>query len=122
MKHFGLKVVLTVLLAAGMVVAFGWIVAWQNYRKISGDLAQEKPLNREAVNYTLKNLSESWDDYEARITNRYEVEAVFAALALERLPDDGAIDGGTALIEERVEMSHDGGVCRQRTVGPCAVN
>ncbi len=89
MKHFGLKVVLTVLLAAGMVVAFGWIVAWQNYRKISGDLAQEKPLNREAVNYTLKNLSESWDDYEARITNRYEVEAVFASLALQSVLEDG---------------------------------
>lgn len=100
MKHFCRKIILTVLLAAGMVIAFSWIVVWQNYRKLSADAAKEKPLNREAVNDTIRNLSESWDDYKEKITKRYEVEAVFAALALQSVNEDEI-----ALEEEAQENS-----------------
>ena len=44
MKHFRLRVILSVLLAAGFVVAFSWIVVGQNYSKLSGELSKEKPL------------------------------------------------------------------------------
>ena len=74
MKHFRLKIVLTVILAVFFVAAFSWIVTQQNYRKLSADAAKEKPLTREAVRYTLDNLSKSWDDYEKRTADRNEVE------------------------------------------------
>ena len=98
MKHFRLKIVLTVILAAAFVAAFSWIVTWQNYQKLSGEVSQEKQLTRDAVNYTLNNLAESWDDYEAKISNRYQVEPVFSALALRNIDDDG-----NALEDARLE-------------------
>ena len=85
MKHFRLRVLLTVLLAIGFVVAFSWIVAWQNYRQLSGKTSDNEPLPREALDGTLKNLSEVWTEYERRIIKRYEVEAVLASLALENV-------------------------------------
>ena len=91
MKHFRLRVILSVLLAAGFVVAFSWIVVGQNYSKLSGELSKEKPLTREAVSYTLENLSESWAEYETKITDMYRVEAVFAALALQNVIDEGIV-------------------------------
>ena len=48
MKHFLLKIILTVLLAAGFVLAFSYIVTWQNYRILSRDAAEEKQINRDA--------------------------------------------------------------------------
>ena len=88
MKHFCLKIVLTVLLAAGFVLAFSCIVTWQNYRILSRDATEEKQLNREAVNYTLKNLTAAWNDYETKIQDRYEMEAALSALALQSVIDD----------------------------------
>ena len=41
------------MLAAGFVLAFSYIVTWQNYRILSRDAAEEKQINRDAVNYTL---------------------------------------------------------------------
>ena len=73
------------LLAIGFVVAFSWIVAWQNYRQLSGKTSDNEPLPREALDGTLKNLSEVWTEYERRIIKRYEVEAVLASLALENV-------------------------------------
>ena len=71
-----------------MVVVFGWLVALRNYRSLSREEAQEEPLTREAVNDTLHNLSEAWNEYERKIINRYEVEAVFASFALQSIMDD----------------------------------
>lgn len=88
MKHFLLKIILTVLLAAGFVLAFSYIVTWQNYRILSRDAAEEKQINRDAVNYTLKNLTAAWNDYEIKIKGRYEMEAVLSALALQSVIDD----------------------------------
>ena len=88
MKHFRLKVVLTVILAVFLVTVFSLIVTWLNYRKLSEEASKEKPLNREAVNYTLKNLSDAWEDYEQRIKNRYVVDAVFSSLALSNVSED----------------------------------
>lgn len=94
MKRFGLRVLLTVLLAAGLVVVFSWVVAWQNYRSLSREAAKEEHLTREAVSDTLSILSETWKDYEKKIINRYEMEAVFASLALQNVIDEeGAVDG-----------------------------
>ena len=89
LKHYRLKIFLTVLLAVFFVLLFSWIVAWQNYRRLSREAAKEKPLTWDAVSYTLENLSESWADYEAKIKTRYEVEAVFASLALQNVISDG---------------------------------
>ena len=83
MKHFRLKIILTVILTAILVTAFSWIITWQNYRKLSDEASKEKPLNREAVNYTLKNLSDAWNDYEQKIRSRYAAEEVFSSLAEE---------------------------------------
>ena len=88
MKRFRLRVLFTVLLAVCFVVVFSWIVAWQNYRLLSSEASKERPLYWEAVRYTLDNLSKSWNDYEKRVINRYEVEAVFASLALKNVIDD----------------------------------
>ncbi len=89
MKHFGRKVGLTSILAVFLVIAFSWIVVLQNYHKLSQEAAKEKPHSREAVDYTLRNLAAAWNDYEAKITNRYEMEAVFSSLALQGVIDDG---------------------------------
>ena len=91
MKHFRTKVVITVLLAAGFIVAFSWIVAWQCSIRLSAEASKEKPLTKEAVRYTLDNLSRAWDDYDARVTKRFEVETVFASLALQSVAEDGSI-------------------------------
>ncbi len=91
MKYFRRRVLLTTLLAAGLVVAFSWIAAWQNYGRLSREAAKEKPLTLDAVSYTLRNLSKAWTDYEKRIINRYEVEAVFASLALQNVADGGTV-------------------------------
>ena len=91
LKHFRLKVLLTVLIAAGLIVVFGWILAWQNQKRLSLEASREKPLTHEPVDYTLNNLSEAWKEYEKKIINRYEVEAVFASLALERVTDSGVV-------------------------------
>ena len=98
MKHFRLRIVLTVIAAVFFVAAFSWIVTWQNYRKLSRDLAKEKPLTREAVSDTLDNLSKAWEDYEKKITERYEVEAVLSSLALQNVIDaeDAAGEDATA--------------------------
>ena len=90
MKHFRLKIILTVILTAILVTAFSWIITWQNYRKLSDEASKEKPLNREAVNYTLKNLSDAWNDYEQKIRSRYAAEEVFSSLA------DDSVRGGTS--------------------------
>lgn len=87
MKHFRLRVIFTALLAAVFVAAFGWIGAWQNYRLLSREAAKEKPLNREAVKYTQDNLSASWTDYEQKVKRMYEVEALFASLALQSVKE-----------------------------------
>ena len=88
LKRFRLRVVLTMLLAAGLVVVFGWLVALRNYRSLSLEAEKEEPLTREAVNDTLHNLSEAWNEYESKIISRYEVEAVFASFALQSIMDD----------------------------------
>ena len=88
MKRFCLRVVLTMLLAAGLVVVFGWLVALRNYRSLSLEAEKEEPLTREAVNDTLHNLSEAWNEYESKIISRYEVEAVFASFALQSIMED----------------------------------
>ena len=98
MKHFRTKIALTVLLAAGFVIVFSGIVTWQNYRKLSAEASKEKVLTREAVNYTLRNLADTWKNYETKIKNRYEVESVLASLALRSVDDDG-----NALEEESKE-------------------
>ena len=90
LKHFRLRILFTILLAAGLTVAFGWIIAWQNYGMLTREAADEKPLTRAAVSSTLDNLSDAWKDYEERIKARYEVEAVFAALALQSVIEEGA--------------------------------
>ena len=87
MKHFRRRVLLTVLLAIGFVLVFSWLVALRNYYGISRDASKEKPLTQEAVSDTLKNLRESWTDYEKRITRRYEAETVFASLVLRSVDD-----------------------------------
>ena len=88
MKHFRLKIIFTTLLAVGFIVAFGWIVAWQNCRSLSREASNEKIMTREAAQDALKNLTASWNDDKTRITNRYETEAVFASLALQRAIDN----------------------------------
>ena len=88
MKRFRLRVLLTVLIAVGFVILFGWGVALQNYRSLAGEAAGRTPLNREAVSEALNHLSETWTDYEKRIINRYETEAVFASLALQSVMDE----------------------------------
>ena len=92
LKRFRLRVVLTMLLAAGLVVVFGWLVALRNYRSLSLEAEKEEPLTREAVNDTLHNLSEAWNEYESKIISRYEVEAVFASFALQSIMDDADAD------------------------------
>ena len=87
MKHFRRRVLLTVLLAVGFVLVFSWLVALRNYYGISIDASKEKPLTQEAVSDTLRNLRESWTDYEKRITRRYEAETVFASLVLQSVDD-----------------------------------
>lgn len=99
MKHFYRRVLITALLAIGFIVAFGWIVALQNYRILAKEASKEKPLTWEAVNDTLSNLSGSWSDYKKRIKNRYEVETVFASLALKN------VIGKEDVQEERQENS-----------------
>ena len=119
MKHFRRKIVLTVVLAAVLVIAFSWIVTWQNYRILSEEAANEKPLNREAVNYTLKNLREAWGDFEQKVTNRYVVDAVFASLALgtviedDVLPEDGGIDHSAVVTVTDGGLSAPGSVIEE---------
>ena len=91
MKHFHLRVILTLLLALCLAAGFGWAVAGLNYSWLSGEASKEKPLTGKAVKDTLKNLSETWTDYEKSLKNRYEVEAVFGSLALKNVIDDGEI-------------------------------
>ncbi len=91
MKHFRVRVIVTVLLAIALIIVFGWIVAWQNYSKLSRDLSEEKHLTREAVNDTLHNLSDAWTDYEQRVIRRYEVEALFSSLALQSVIEEGEV-------------------------------
>lgn len=88
MNRYRLRVISTVLLTAILIVAFSWIAAWQNYLWLSRDASREKNLTREAVNDTLENLSASWTDYERKLINRYEVEAVLASLALQNVIED----------------------------------
>ena len=91
MKHFRLKILLTSLVAAGLIVVFSWIIAWQSQQRLAQEASGKKHLTPEPVDYTLNNLSEAWKEYEQKIINRYEVEAVFAALALERVIDSEAV-------------------------------
>ncbi len=93
MKRFRLRVLCTVLLAAALIVVFGWIVAWQNYRQLSREAAKGKRLTLEVVDETLNNLSRAWTEYKKKLTERYEVEAVFASLALQNVIDDGDVTG-----------------------------
>ena len=108
MKHFRTKVVITVLLAAGFIVAFSWIVAWQCSIRLSAEASKEKPLTKEAVRYTLDNLSRAWDDYDARVTKRFEVETVFASLALQSVAEDGSIPEEETLENTAVINVEDG--------------
>ena len=87
MKCFRLKIVLTVILTVVLVSAFSWTIIWLNHSRLVADSAEEKPLNREAVNYTLENLTESWNEYEKKITTRYEVEAVLSSYALRNVEE-----------------------------------
>lgn len=92
MKQFLRKILFTVLLAICFVIAFGWIVSLQNHRILIKESAKEKALTREAIDTTIQNLSESWNDYGKRITNRYEVETVLASLALRSIIADGDVE------------------------------
>ena len=109
MKHFRLKIILTVILTAILVTAFSWIITWQNYRKLSDEASKEKPLNREAVNYTLKNLSDAWNDYEQKIRSRYAAEEVFSSLAEETAKGGAPAQSGAP---GSGEMSENGGASR----------
>lgn len=91
MKHFRLKVLLTVILAAGLIAVFGWLIALQNHSWLSGEVSKIKPLTGKAVKETLVNLSDTWTDYKTRLKNRYEVEAVFGSLALKNVIADGEV-------------------------------
>ncbi len=124
MKHFRLKVLATVLLAAGLILAFSWIVNWQNYKRLSGEASKEKPLTREAVNYTLNNLARSWADYEKKIANRYETEAVFASLALqsvideENMPEEENQENGIVISIQDGELSSSSPMVRTLGLDP----
>ena len=85
MKHFRLKIVLAVVLSIVFVTAFGWIIAGQNYRKLAADALIEKSETREAVRFTLNNLTATWREYEKMIAERYVVDADFASLAFSNV-------------------------------------
>ena len=87
MKHFRLKIILTVIVSIVSLTVFGWAVSWQNYRRLSEEAINEKSEIREAVRFTMNNLAAAWREYEKKIAERYVVDADFASLVLSNVSD-----------------------------------
>ena len=88
MKHPKTRILLTSLLAAVFTAAFAWIVTMQNRAILLSDASGKETLKLEAVSRTLEDLDTSWEYAEARITERYEVDAVLSALALRNVIEE----------------------------------
>ena len=82
MKPTRKKIILTVLLAAVLVVAFIGIITQLNLALLSRERPSEEILVQDAIKHTLEEIDDSWKDAENLVQSKYKAAATLSAMAL----------------------------------------
>ena len=76
------RIILTIILAVLLVIAFGWVIMMQNHAALVRNNAGDETLKREEVTQTLDDIESAWETMESRIREQYRVDATLASLAV----------------------------------------
>ena len=87
MKPTGKKIILTILLAVVLVIAYCGIITLLNHFLLSRERPSEDVLTQDAVAHTLTEIDGNLKEAEMLIRERYKVAATISAMALRKIVD-----------------------------------
>ena len=83
MKHPRVKKIFTYLLAILFVFVFAAVIAIHDTAKGSTNMQKHNAMKLDAIDRTLDDLSETYDQAQANLRELHEVKAVLSAAAVE---------------------------------------